>query len=436
MQALVADDRNTTWTREVEVPGTATLNAGGHVSVQAVSCTAAGDCTAGGGYSPGGTDASGSNRSSDAFVVTETGGKWGTAIEVPGTAALNAGKSATVTAVSCWSPGNCLAAGSYATGFADGSLDTMAFLVTETKGTWGKAEAVPGLAALNVSDMANATSVSCPAAGECVIGGQYSGAAGLAAFVADQAGGIWQAAQQVRGTGGVQQFWVSCTARGRCGGDGTLDSSNEEALVADENGGTWGVAHVLPAQALTVGPLSCSSAGNCAAGGTYMPVANKFEAYVISEVNGKWGGLQAVPGLASMNAGNQAGIFSTSCASNGNCVAGGFYADEKSDYSNQAFLVAEASGTWGHARPDLAAHEHRFVAEFGEDDLRPRAVREALGDRGVGGSHGAVRKGDRQSGREERLRDHPEVRQGHVRADRSRARRRHLPPVRRLRRDR
>jgi hypothetical protein len=348
---MLADDRNGTWTRAAEVPGTAKLNSDGHAEVQAVSCTAAGDCTAGGFYSPGGKDASGGNPSSEAFVVTETGGTWGAAIEVPGTAALNAGKSASVSAVSCWSPGNCVAAGSYSPGLVDGSVATMAFLVTETKGTWGKAEPVPGLAALNVSDNASVTSVSCPAAGACVIGGQYFGSGVVAAaFVADQAGATWRAAQQVKGTDGVQQFSVSCAGRGSCGADGSLYNGSSEAFVADETAGTWGAAHALPSQVVDAGPLSCASPGDCAIGGTYLPTAGKYEAYVLTEVNGTWGGVRAVPGLAVKNVGNQAGVLSLSCGSAGNCVAAGYYADEKSDYSNQGFVVAETAGRWGNAQ--------------------------------------------------------------------------------------
>ena len=47
-------------------------------------------------------------------MASERNGRWGTAIEVPGTAALNAGGDAEVTSVSCASAGNCAAGGFYA----------------------------------------------------------------------------------------------------------------------------------------------------------------------------------------------------------------------------------------------------------------------------------------------------------------------------------
>ena len=46
-------------------------------------------------------------------MVNEVNGTWGTAIEVPGTAALNTGGQAAVTAVSCAPAGTCSAGGVY-----------------------------------------------------------------------------------------------------------------------------------------------------------------------------------------------------------------------------------------------------------------------------------------------------------------------------------
>jgi hypothetical protein len=54
-----------TWGSAQEVPGTAALNQGGHAQVYSVSCASAGDCAAGGFY----TD---SSRHAQAFVVNET----------------------------------------------------------------------------------------------------------------------------------------------------------------------------------------------------------------------------------------------------------------------------------------------------------------------------------------------------------------------------
>src|SRR5262249_16448304 len=62
------------------------------------------------------------------------GTPWGNAIEVPGTAALNAGGTAVVTSVSCPSAGNCTAGGQYAD---KSGISAQAFVADEVNGTWG-----------------------------------------------------------------------------------------------------------------------------------------------------------------------------------------------------------------------------------------------------------------------------------------------------------
>src|SRR5690348_5645058 len=47
-----------------------------------------------------------------------------------------------------------------------------------SNGTWGRAQAVPGLAALNRGGDAQVSSVSCARAGECSAGGFYTDASG------------------------------------------------------------------------------------------------------------------------------------------------------------------------------------------------------------------------------------------------------------------
>ena len=104
-----------------EVPGTAALNRGGFAEITSVSCASAGNCGAGGFY----RDSSGHHQ---AFVVSQANGTWHTALEVPGTAALNRGGFAEITSVSCASAGNCGAGGFY----RDSSGHHQAFVVSQT----------------------------------------------------------------------------------------------------------------------------------------------------------------------------------------------------------------------------------------------------------------------------------------------------------------
>ena len=116
--------------------------------------------------------------------VGTLGGTWGTAEEVPGTAALNKAGGAEISSVSCAAAGNCGAGGDY----AGRSGHLQAFVVSEAHGTWGTAEQVPGTAALNKGGDADILSVSCAAAGNCSAGGDYADRSGhLQAFVVSEA---------------------------------------------------------------------------------------------------------------------------------------------------------------------------------------------------------------------------------------------------------
>jgi hypothetical protein len=66
-------------------------------------------------------------RESFAAVRDKAAGRWRTAVEVPGTAALNTGGGAAINSVSCAAAGSCSAGGSY----RDGSGHFQAFVVSQ-----------------------------------------------------------------------------------------------------------------------------------------------------------------------------------------------------------------------------------------------------------------------------------------------------------------
>ena len=119
--AVAASLSSHLWGTAEEVPGTAALNQGGDAFITSLSCASAGNCSAGGSYLD-------SSRRQHAFVVSQINGTWGTAMELPGTAALNQGGNAAITAVSCASAGTCSAGGSY----ADGSGHPQALVDSQT----------------------------------------------------------------------------------------------------------------------------------------------------------------------------------------------------------------------------------------------------------------------------------------------------------------
>ena len=106
-------------------------------------------------------------------MVSEVGGIWQQARQVPGVAALSQGRGGRVAAVSCAVSGYCAAGGFYVT--AAGGRQ--AFVVSEARGRWGTAAEVPGTAWLNKGGDAALAAVSCPSAGNCAAGGHYEEAA-------------------------------------------------------------------------------------------------------------------------------------------------------------------------------------------------------------------------------------------------------------------
>ena len=350
IQAFVVNKTANIWRRAAEVPGTAALNTGGNAKINAVSCPGPGDCSAGGYY----TDSSGHQQ---ALVVTETGGTWGTAEEVPGIGALNAGGSARILSVSCTAAGDCSAGGQYASKTVDGIATVQAFVVDETGGTWGTAEEAPGTAALNGGGYATVNSVSCTSPGNCSAGGSYTTSTPVTqAFIADEANGTWGKARAVPGSvalnkrGLAQVNSVSCTSAGNCSAGGFyLDASfNTQAFVVSESGGTWGTATEIPGSAaLDKGSpgamavaVSCGAPGDCSVTGSYTDGSGLQQAFVADQSSGTWGSAEEVPGTAALNGGGQAVAQSVSCASNGLCNAVGTYQNVKLNI--QVFAVSQS----------------------------------------------------------------------------------------------
>jgi len=250
--------------------------------------------------------------------------------------------------VSCASAGNCS---------AGGGLD----VVSQVNGRWGTAEQVPGLAALATGGFAGidpiecdftcdpvAGLLSCASAGNCSAGGYYADNTGrIQAFVVSQVNGRWGTAKEVAASlntgahagAGIES--VSCASAGNCSAGGVYNLGAGQAFAVGEVNGRWGTAKEVPGTAAlntggnaAVQSLSCSSAGNCSAGGYYTDSTRSPHSFVVGEVNGRWGTAKEI-------AANLRGpvIYSLSCAPAGNCSAGGGYTD--SSGHTQAFVVSQ-----------------------------------------------------------------------------------------------
>jgi hypothetical protein len=348
LQAFVVGQKNGWWGTAIEVPGLAALNTGGDAEVTSLSCGSAGNCAVGGSYN----NSSGRVR---AFVASERNGWWGKAIQVPGVAALGGAKGDSwVAAVSCGSAGNCAAGGNY----SSRSADEQAFVVSEKNGSWGRAIEVPGLAALNNGAYAGIDSVSCASAGNCAVTGHYDNGA-PEGFVVSEINGSWGTAIEVPGSAafGIATFAsVSCASAGNCAAVGysgsPIDSASAGPLAVSEKNSAWDKAISVPGTTATAinaaVSVSCGSPGNCVAGGRDATEFNgPYQAFVAREKNSSWGTATGIPGLAALNAGGNAEVFSVSCGSARHCSAGGYYQDGSGH--QQAFVASENNGRWGTA---------------------------------------------------------------------------------------
>ena len=417
-QAFVVTEKNGSWRNAAQLPGSAALNTGKDAQIESISCPSAGNCGATGAYAK---DVNGQHLPLP-FLATEKNGTWGKPQAVKGTPAeggfVRSGQ------ISCKSPGNCstyvtyepdsetvyssvvsekngtwgtakrlgvalnsLSCGSPGNCSAGGSSSTGPIVISEKNGTWGKPENVPGIAR-HAGDNPlfggpAVAAVSCSSAGNCAAVGSFVSGDEAAPFVVAEKNGTWGKAAQVPGLaaithGGSGLDAVSCASTGNCSAGGTyvsgLSGADDinEAFVVNQRNGTWGKAEEVPGIAAlnvvfpdfgadaVVNSVSCKSAGNCSAGGSYMNAAYEYEAFVVSEKNGTWGKAEEVPGTGALNAGandTSGGLSLVSCGSAGNCSGAGVYTDS-SDHA-QAFVVSEKNGAWGKARvvPDTLSLE-------------------------------------------------------------------------------
>jgi hypothetical protein len=288
------------------------------------------------------------------------GGSWGRALPVAGLAAIGAPNDAYLTDVSCGAPGDCVAVGWYLAPLVPGGYVPRPFLVEQVNGVWGAARRVPGLARFGTIYGPRLSSVSCPSAGNCAAVGDYATSDRDYVWVINETGGTWGTPRDIKGIPGAIVGYIvyglSCASAGNCAIVGTYQTSTGPPLpfVVDEHNGVWGAAHAVTGfprlgskGSAFLSSVSCPAAGDCAAAGLYRPsyAPDQEQAFVVSETDGTWGTPLDVPGTPALASGLSAwsATFGISCASAGNCTAGG-------EESGGVFIANETGGTWTDAQ--------------------------------------------------------------------------------------
>ena len=321
--------------------------------LQRVSCSSAGNCTAVGYFK---NAASGT----EAFTMTSTGGVWGQAAPaVFANGVQNSTPNGYLYSVSCASAGNCTAVGY----FKNAAGNREAFTMTSTGGVWG--QAVPAVFANGVQnsvpdDFLNW--VSCASAGYCTAAGRYKDVNGnTQAFTMTSTGGTWGQVTPIVFANGVQSASpaaymnsVTCVSAGNCVAVGQFKSSSTyfEAFILTSVGGVWGDATPVTfpsgvrnaAMSDSLDSVSCTTAGNCSAVGSYKNAAGGTEAFTMTATNGVWG--QPTPAVFASGVQNasQDDYFTwVSCASAGNCAAVGYFMNAIG--GSEAFTMTQVDNT-------------------------------------------------------------------------------------------
>jgi hypothetical protein len=252
-------------------------------------------------------------------------GTWGraTPLQADVVTRLGVSVSTEVMSVSCASPGNCAAV----VAFRPSSGSAQALVADETNGTWGPARPLPGMIGGLSHGDSEADAVSCAVPGSCAVTGKYTDAQGLQqAFAASEQGGAWGQPTPFPLNAGrfdLPMPRLSCGAPGDCAVAGTFDdaSGGGHAMVAAEAGGAW--APAAPLIRSLSGAVSCAAAGECTVAGSY----TGGHLFTAVRRGGAWQPARQLPGeTALLAAGDRPfGLAAVSCATPGNCAAGGSY---------------------------------------------------------------------------------------------------------------
>ncbi len=346
-QGLLLSEANGSWSAsELAFKGGWGIPAASDPRVTSVACAAVGDCVAVGYYYSGATNVP------EGFLVSSGNGTWGQAIDATGSSpSYLVFSPALAPEVSCVPGGDCYAIFNAFTGGAPENL-----VYANTNGTW----AATHVTAPSGGSEVELSSISCAPNGPCAIVGNYQSAAGVEGLMATT-GSLsvttldTSSLSSVASNPNVTPEAVSCASSGDCTAVGYYEdaSGDYQGLVLSSAAGSWGHAQeiTLPANAyaqdadLFLYDVSCASAGNCEAVGSYdSSSTDTIDGLLLGESGGQWGPASEVglPGASS----SQPGVYTptVACPLAGGCLAAGVYQDASEN--TQGFLSSQSTTGW------------------------------------------------------------------------------------------
>jgi hypothetical protein len=365
-QGLLVTETGGSWQPGIEASLPNSPNAAPQVNLTAVSCPSDGNCTAVGDY----VDVHGWT---EGVILTEAGGSWTKSNEVsdPGGVSVAGTPDVLLTSVSCPATGNCMVVGTYVNsrGHFQGLLEFQRY------GNWSgisQRSDLPANAAAEIppagqpSLVVALSSVSCAAGEQCVAAGTYIDSSGrqqglLVTGNEAAVGSPWMFSATeatlpagARANPQVTLPSISCPSLGECDAVGSYtDTANaSQGLLLTDTGDSWqpGMPAQLPADAAarpgaSLSSVSCASAGNCDAVGSYNDPSSEIQGLLLTETSGSWGQGVAPTLPADASSFTEAALSSVSCSAPSNCAAAGTYSD--GSFSPSPLLLSQSpDGSW------------------------------------------------------------------------------------------
>jgi hypothetical protein len=263
------------------------------------------------------------------FVNAQTGGAFGTATPIAPPSSHYSPVAVAATGISCPAAGSCVAVGNYAVSvnYEDGMY------AVQTNGSWQTtATEQPVPSSTLGSELAG---VSCASASSCVAVGDYETASATQALLISGGVSSWTYStvtlpSNANNAGTSHLNAVSCTSDGSCVavGDYLVAGGGEVPMVATDSGSGWEGTEITQPQAGnptpdgTLNAISCTSAGNCAAGGS-----SDQTPFVAIETDGTWGGGETIAPPQNAASNSPGGtIYGIACGGTVVCSAVGQYA--------------------------------------------------------------------------------------------------------------
>ena len=254
-----------TWTAaEAPLPSDAAQGDAANATLHAIACAAPGACVAVGSYTS-------SNGNSNGLIETLAHGTW-----TPAKAPLPHGAVdiQRLNGIACTAPASCVAVGSY-----DAKGESLGLIETFSHGTWTPAEAPPPGGAPG----ANGTTlwaVSCATPGSCVAVGEYflgKNASTTQGLVEEMVNGTWIPAESplpgnAARTGQTASLLaVACGTPGNCIAAGDYTDSGKHDLALVETTGVMSKIITSANPSASATPSSSSSAASSSVSSSAQP---------------------------------------------------------------------------------------------------------------------------------------------------------------------